>query len=248
MERFIIVFFPFSKYKRINNRNKSFIIAFLLILALSLYVFVPFANGLERTESPQNPSVITTQCLWLRWLHLAQNFILIETLLTIFVPFIIIFLINMLISAKLINDSIVRRKQKLTAGSSGASTTGTNNSLEESLTRSYSRRNTAQNFQSGGRFSNFNPSTLSRRKRTYLRTSRNLIFILTVFLLLNTPLVYSNICVLLIEYIKMSRLDQIISFFSRDLFYLNFSINFFLYAFDRSQLKFSRLFCFCKKN
>jgi hypothetical protein len=258
VERLIVVFFPFSKYKCINNKNKSVLVTLLFILSFAIYGFVPFANGLELTEHEYDDGsekVTTLQCQWIRWLDMLDNFILAETLLTIFVPFVIIFLINTLISFKLTMQLIADRRLKPIANETAdaaatvTATTCLNNrepaQLDDIPITDHTNRRQSESTR---RFSRFNASiqqsALTRRKHTYLRTSRNLIFILTIFLLLNTPMVYSNMCALLVKWFPISRLDNFIAFFSRDLFYLNFSINFFLYAFDRSQLKWKKLACF----
>ena len=224
IERFIVVYYPFSKYKLINNRNKAYLITFLFVLSLSVYAFVPITIGLEYIDE-------VNVCIWIRWIDQVERFILIETLVTIFIPFIIILLINMLISVKLFKDLLSLRK------------------IPFNLDHQRMNINMREEFPmySDTYRINLNQISVTRRKREYTKTTRNLIFILTIFLVLNTPLVYSNICILLINSIQITRLDQVVFHFSRDLFYLNFSINFFLYAFDRSQFSARNLFGCCLK-
>lgn len=162
--------------------------------------------------------------------------------MNIFLPFLIILFINALICIKLLGQSCHRKRNN------EYEDVAARNMLEEAASVRLTNRKSTINYANvilGPEGVVNCEATLARRRKAYIKSIVNLIIILTVFLLLNAPMVYSNIRVLLLNYeIDMSDTDQIIFFLARDLFYLNFSINLFLYAFDRSKLRPSVL-CSC---
>ena len=259
LERYAIVYFPFSKYKVVNNKNKTFTITSLLIISLLLHSYAFF--DLESTSKKS-------------WNKFDRNYrydkliLTFNFFLTIFVPFLIIFFINFLIVYKLIKTirekkfNILRRRSIRVDLSTGTGMT------DERCSLSY-------------REDNLTEFVIIRREKKYFRTAKKLLFILTTFLVLNMPLAYSTVRFVLFNFSVFdkntekldsnkthllenltssgsneraknsnffSMLEGIIVFIAEPLHYLNFSINFFLYAFDRTKLKFSTVFsCFtCK--
>jgi hypothetical protein len=260
IERFLVVYFPLSRYK-INTRNKAILIATLAALAFTIYVYTLLDISAARGSSKRRDEAFEK--------HIAS----LNILITILIPFVIICTINFLISYKLIKGR--RDKHLLQSGRSASH-------LPTMMAVNLSSRNSRYDLEEIGLRGERNLTELAllKRERTYFRTARQLLLILTTFLVLNTPLVYTNLRWMFFNYAALAKIDNMaeqlttnssltfenatdqslrllqelnanalphspwvvdlemfIAFIAEPVYYLNFSINFFLYAFDRRKLK-----------
>lgn len=95
IERVIAVYFPIKRFSICNkNRNKLFV-ALIAIIALVLYSYSLISSELEVYEGK-------TLCITLKkWFDLVNFMAFLDTIVTMIVPFFIIFFSNVLIVVKL---------------------------------------------------------------------------------------------------------------------------------------------------
>ena len=242
------VFYPFYILTKRFSVHRKVSLILLFFAALTLYSFSIKTACLKEEEEEVADN---NQSNWNYYLT-EKTSVIIDTLLTVLIPFIIIIFINALISFKLMTNLIIRKKN-LRRGST--------------MKLKLKRRNAT--FRG---LSVKNKSFL-KRKSTYSRTSRVLICIPIVFILLNTPMalvklyfVYNNLRIFslneqssdnhhinnnsnifvsisinstdLVDYEENTILvEQIICRLASYLYYLNFCINFFLYTLNISRFK-----------
>jgi hypothetical protein len=96
IERFLVVYFPFSRGT--VSRKKSTILA-IVIISTSFYSFSLFSSNLKQFENKM-------QCVTFgEWFELAHVFVMFDVALTMIVPFILISIFNFLIVIRLNNQS-----------------------------------------------------------------------------------------------------------------------------------------------
>jgi hypothetical protein len=312
IERFAVVYFPFSRYK-INKKNKSCVIMILLLISLLLYIYTLFGffdNNNRGTGTGSEPSTDSNSNS-----TIGKRLSSLNILITILIPFVIIITINCLISYKLIKN---RREKRLLPPPPHSAATAISAALLSRSNRGSRCDPDEIGLRNGAGERNLTDLTVLKREKSYLRTARQLLIILTAFLVLNSPLVYSTLRYLFFNYAIMDKISEqlalsalsslqnsssiavvpflnvtnsllmtstppsapvnvlagmlgstvaasrqsspsasissdwvaefemLIAFVAEPVYYLNFSVNFFLYAFDKRQLKKPKvLFCGC---
>jgi hypothetical protein len=121
------------------------------------------------------------------WFFIVEKLGLIDIVITIFVPFLIIIVANVLISLKLMR-SVIQRAQNANTQNQSAPATRQNNLNIFSLTTT---QPTTINKSSAA--INFRKSELRKRKKTYSRTTRMLLVISAVYLFLNAPIAFAKV-------------------------------------------------------
>lgn len=205
VERFVVIYFPFSKYSSTHKTIKKLSILLLFVFSFGLYSFSLHTTGLEELTSRFKRCVTLQQ-----WFQLVEKFTLFDILLTIIIPLLVIFVFNILISFKLMTNRIpdthfldesiallvkqgdlsrINSKAKMASNS----TPGGLNEIEkvapvmtaakQSLVRSSSMMN--------GHIS-VNNKIKSKRRKAYSKTTRMLLVISTIFLVLNLPMAVSK--------------------------------------------------------
>jgi heme/copper-type cytochrome/quinol oxidase subunit 1 len=115
IERLIIVYFPFIKYSTLKEKVKQLCVWFIMILSLCIYSFSLFMTGLEELNSN------IMQCVPLeKWIIPVKKIVLVDILITILIPFMVIFLANLFISFKLMKGSISKNKNRLSESRNSA--------------------------------------------------------------------------------------------------------------------------------
>jgi hypothetical protein len=104
VERFLVVYFPFRRAS--VSRNKVWVIM-TLIFSMLLYSFNFFTSGLENTGDNQVACVTLV-----RWFDFVRTMVLVDTTITMIIPFIVITFFNFLIMIKLMPCCSNRGKLK----------------------------------------------------------------------------------------------------------------------------------------
>lgn len=208
-ERFVVVYFP-MKQQILCTRTKAFgILGFLTIFALASYSFALVINGIVH-----NPTFGTVCMTFAEYDDFARAATAVDTFLTLLVPAAIISALNFAIMVKIwkfffqINNS------------------------EHSLSHAYSFHSSST---AGSLISSRNSNIrYNNRKRLHIQTTKSLLTVSSVFLLLNLP--YHSLRIhMMIHFLvhtdtpytdSLQRVQQILQFLS----YLNYSANFFLYS------------------
>ena len=101
MERFVAVYFPMTRKLLISTMKKKCSVACLVAFSLCAYIVNLVIVGSENHYSIHEcvPSA--------KWMKITKYMTLADTVATIFVPFILISIINTLIVAKLLRDSML---------------------------------------------------------------------------------------------------------------------------------------------
>jgi hypothetical protein len=96
IERFITVFFPFKIFEFCKQKLNRLAILFLLIFSLCFYLFAIFTSEINYVNSWQK-GCITKQ----NWYDVVQVLAIVDIFLSILLPFVLIFSINIIFSYKL---------------------------------------------------------------------------------------------------------------------------------------------------
>jgi hypothetical protein len=222
-----------------------------LLFALAFYSWVWLTTGVEAIGSQMRCETKT------EWFFIAEKLGLIDIVLTIFVPFLIIIIANLLISLKLMR-SVTQRDPN--AGQNVQSLTTTRHNLN--VLSHESTQLTARNNPSG---LNLGRSELRKRRKVYSKTTRMLLVISTVYIFLNAPLAlaklryfvtnmaryeavtatgellnmsirfefdnFSNNSIFSVKTALMNTvMDELVERLTCYIYYLNFAVNFILYS------------------
>ncbi|CAF0931409.1 unnamed protein product [Brachionus calyciflorus] len=250
IERLIAVCFPLKRYDMCNSYRNKIAIILLIIFSLIFYSFSLFTTGIEYEN---NLKVCVT---YENWVSFVKKISFVDIWITIIIPFLIILIVNISISLKLMRNQKrpIALRKKLSSLKSYGSVRRTSTVGLCSL--KYKRR-------------------LSKK---YSRTTRVLLTISITYVLLNTLMAFSKIryCfdIELFGYDKKlihtnttlnsthnhhdSRIktieinydfdDQFYERVSCYLFYMNFSLNFFIYCANRTKFRESFLSFRKRKN
>jgi hypothetical protein len=120
------------------------------------------------------------------WFYVVEKLGLIDIVLTIFVPFVIIIVANVLISIKL-TRSVIQRAQNAGTHDQSVPTNRKNNLNIFSHTSTQPATRTLSNGL------NLRRSELRKRKRVYSKTTRMLLLISAVYLFLNAPIALAKV-------------------------------------------------------
>jgi hypothetical protein len=242
------------------NRTKTkLIIAFICLFSLISYSFTFFASGFEKNYE--------NSCVTLdNWINIFKIFLLIDTIQTLVLPFIVLSILNISIGYKILHNSqskVIKSRKRLNSS--------TKSSLP--LTSSLSNR---------GPRTSISFNDLHKHQTKSNKESNKLFIIASIFLLLNFPITFNkcynffsekhidyqldpntieyspatslffvkvkdnNMTIVLDEAkeIKSYHSKEIRSKLSSFVYYINFSINFFLYTFNlrRFKNKFIKIF------
>ena len=246
IERYIVVFYPLKKHQYCTPRRAKMVITGLGIFALISYTIAPITSG------PSTDSNVTGldchpkpqfQSLWHAFQHA-------DSIVTVIIPSILIILLNVRITVR-IWDFLYRKRSKSPSGShqetvtnnnpqstcanyngrvsivAGDTSAGECSRLSHSCSASASRRD---RFTVTGSCSRAEHRLACRKRRHYqLRTTRALVIVSTMFLVLNLPshafkLYYS------FAYIRFPSSAFLWQNLLQLLYYTNFSVNVFLYT------------------
>jgi hypothetical protein len=153
-ERFIIVYFPFKRHDICTRRRNIIAMIVLVTFALVFYSFSLFSSGFEKNK--REPACVVLN----DWYSVAEKFVLVDSVMTLLIPLVAIFTINLLIITKLANCECKRLNREL------------NNAELLSLTN-ITMCNETLKFASNTRYS---------------KTTKMLLIISTSFFVLNSPI------------------------------------------------------------
>lgn len=261
LERLVAVYFPL-KLTTICSKNKTHcIVCFLIAFALIFYSFTFYTSGIEKHDNESNCVTIE------KHFHVVSSIVLIDIILATILPFILITIFNVCIGYKL--KKLPKLAVEMPRKSRGQSLTKNfirlnENSMNTSLIISVK--------SNGSKLK----KTKSERYKTYSESTKTLLIISFVFLLLHFPLAINKlwyfVSIQAQSFIPKSKNDSgsislldsqfeasnqtnttsnLFQFESNEyeelfervtcyIFYLNFSLNFFLYTYNGS--KFRKIF------
>lgn len=267
-----MAYWPFTRlFGSINNRNKAFLLGLTFLFALAIFSYVPWTYGLLEYHSNRQFCFILNRDYVVR-IVIFQFFVLtfLPYILILLINFFICVLIAQFViknrqQIKLLNrqemmlmmsyqqqsiDQI--RDDDINSSSNNASIIGAmikkghfNRQLSASIATSYDFKSSS--LVGGSRLPSINASisaklTLIRKRKKYLRSIVHLIVILSVYLLLNMPL-FMMVVALFWDSGRFGQFDfDFKLYLSTNLFYLNFVLNLFLYAWDQTMFKPSLIF------
>jgi hypothetical protein len=258
-QRFIIVYFPLKRKDYCTRKINLFVIVVLVLISITIYSFSLVTAGIEQESylnNETNSSIVIPKCVTLKeWFIRAQKFSLADMFLTIFMPICLIFALNISIMLKLkrrfctnaldtLQISQPKEMSFFTVAEDERSFKRLNQiSFSESVSSKF--RKTSVLMPHG---------TLRRTTRIFnvTDTSKMLLIISNVFLLLNIPIASCKLWF----YFKPSKSfrnelttsEEILERITCYIYYLNFSLNFFFYScfgskFRAELLKFSFFKC-----
>ena len=307
IERLVAVFFPLRRSFICSKKINTSCILLLVTFAIAFNSYGFWTSGLGVVE--QDDMVVCTTID--KWIHLLKIMALIDTFLTMFLPFLLILSVNMLIIVKLTRNSRNSLSSKMIINVSSApndnkplvtnhsnSAVSASNLLSVPTKLNNSNRNNRHALSSSkmpddlisvdsasinvvdsrkdsdqdmGRkvstvSSSFLPNEVSRnrlgqsiksaaysldtRKKQYSRTTRMLLIISTVFLILHGPTAFLKLWYIYTNYIRRSvdnmspdnnnnnnnrlmetdPVEELLERLTCYIYYLHYSLNFFLYV------------------
>jgi hypothetical protein len=233
-----------------NGKKRSFFA--ILTFGAIFYSFSLFSTSIvEISESKSRCSILED------WFNFVNLMSFIDTITTMIVPFLLILVINILIVCKLVGNKPFKRVISFNKPKSEASKL-----LEKRANLLISIDNKSRSSSSQVIKSNKFELTINsslNQSRKYSRTTKMLLTLSVTFLLLNTPMAFNKI-VYFIKYstlfdskaqnqthsmnatasrssLERSTNEEILERLACYLYYLQFSLNFFLYAFNGSKFK-----------
>lgn len=265
-QRFIIVYFPLKRKDYCTRKINLFVIVLLVFISIGIYSFSLVTAGIEQEfylNNNTSSNLTVSKCVTLNeWFLKAQKFSLADMFLTIFVPICLIFSLNISIMLKLkrsfknLNSYLPSAEQRSHPRDMSFFTLAED---EQSLRR-LNQVSNADSSNSKIRKQSILITQLSLRRTTcklnLSGTSKMLLIISNVFLLLNIPIASCKIWF----YIKtpsnynrdLTSNEEIIERITCYIYYLNFSLNFILYScygskFRAELLKLSLFKCILNK-
>lgn len=220
IERFIVVYFPFKRADLCTHRRNLFAIIVLFLMSCIIYSFSLFSSGIE----PENQMCVTLSS----WFNIANVLALIDSCLTMIIPLILIFVFNVSIILKLLKLTNNKRNREI------------NDPNEQNLIE------TKDILRS---------SISDSRKQKYSTSTKMLLVISNAFLLMNIPMALNKAYYFCKNYfsnsqsIETSGSEEILERVSCYIYYLNFSLNFFLYSIygEKFRLKLKEVYSTIKK-
>jgi hypothetical protein len=239
-----------------SGRNKAIILV-ISLTGMTFYSFSLITSGLEVHNSLE--ACVPRE----KWLNFVQLMSLLDTIIAIIIPFFIIFITNTLIAGKLMNIHIPFCKKKTTAPNSNStlSTLVLKPNLENLLRV---KKSCTYDDRSESMSINLKISNMPNRIKTYSKTTKVLFTISTTYLILHFPIAICKIWYFLKSNqqefetpsnntttsevtLEANPIEEIIERITCYLYYLNFSLNFFLYNLNGSQFRAQLLSLFRKK-
>jgi hypothetical protein len=259
IERAIVVNRPLAAMAVGNHIYKYRFVCITLVVALFVYSILIVGSGIERVswEATNSTTKSAKMCVVLeKWFTTIEWFMLVDIAFSIFLPFVVILITNLMISVKLMQKSRSISRYHSTASSRTAPPVAINGEVIDlrraSLVTQHDVSLMEQASANVRKFSQFLYGAnntivqlLDRKQKSYMRTTRLLLLISTTFLILNTPLVISKVRYFYLNSLSASSEtsdsahlssvnEKIFERVSCDLFYLNFAVNFLLYTFNRA--------------
>jgi hypothetical protein len=176
IERMLIVYFPLFQYRLNTQRNRKICVFSLALFALGFYSFTAYCAEIETLFASKKCTMPD------KWMSIMEHFIFIDVFLSILVPFFIMIFFNFLICVGLLekyfyfNWKKSRIKRLIVVGA--ASSSATNHTIRR-VSLLLVRK--------------LNAKSLKKRKRDSFRTTRMLLGVTSVILLLNFPIVYTKL-------------------------------------------------------
>lgn len=228
----MLVFYPFKQIRPDSYKHRTNTTTLTALVVFAFLFHIPFliTSGLEELDG-------TRYCVTLtRWFNYVKVSILIDSLLTIILPFVVIATMNLLISSKLMQ---LYRNFKHKQSESRVSLCKSRMLLadpEPSSSRTSSLSHTLKLIVSQKKI----------RLRSYIRSTRMLFAMSVVFLVFNFPIAFTKIRYSLqsfktivtgdnsttdqqLSYLTVDPLDESIERVSCYIYYLNFASNFLFY-------------------
>lgn len=250
VERYIVVFHPLKKDVWCTRRRAYMVVLCLAATSLCLYSFSTWTNGVVALADGSH--VCAPRRRFMTLMRVATG---IDTLITLVVPSVVIIGFNVSMSVK-IREIAYKRKHQLTAGGDktccmkygggdgggggvgvGGGGGGWANGRESyRLEPGFlpSSRLSCSSFQLRRLIGGRHVSNDSIRRRFQLRTTRTLLTISSVFLVLNMPShvlrVYAMLYYLSDATYALPRHVSLCQHLVQMLYYINFAVNFFLYS------------------
>jgi hypothetical protein len=242
----------------------------IIFIASIIYSFPFYTTEIVMTQSPLNINSTVYSCQIVEsWLKFVENCALLDIFLTSIIPFFAIMIVNLLIVYKLMRKLLNLSGKNSQTESQNFSRNNTNELEMNSLMNNSNTNSntscslpkhspTASNFKhiknnfkkiSISTLNAFSDSAVLRRKKSFKKTASKLFVITGLFLVLNSPVAFVKIRMILIDFhffsdssdktIKeeLTIKNQIFERVSFYISYLNYSLNFFLYAFNSHKAK-----------
>ena len=116
--RFIVVYFPLKRRELCSAQRNKKVIVFLVIFSAILYSYGFWTSTLKLESSGTKPEHV---CVTIdEWLGLLKVMAIVDSFLTMFIPFVLILTLNVLIIIKLTRKKSFCKKQKDRSKSEGA--------------------------------------------------------------------------------------------------------------------------------
>ena len=228
----------------------------LVLISFFIYFYSLFTSGIEGVKKP---GCVTLE----KWFNITKLLAMFDILLSIILPFFVIAITNILIVFKLMKFKNPFRKSLKKRGLRVSNNLSvTNDSIIKIRKMQQSSPNvlfkSCSNLKGSNVTSMIQSSTKEQRKAVYSRTTRMLIIISTTFLILHGPIVYCKTIYFLkavsdgilersdssirsnsndLKEIDTIPLEEIIERLTCYVYYLNFSLNFFLYVLNGSKFR-----------
>ena len=262
VERVIVVYFPIKRHEICTSNQKKICILTAIVGGFLIYSFSFVTSGLEMHNSLE--ACVPHE----RWLNFVQLMSLIDTVIAIIIPFFVILIANTLIVGKLLKFSNPLRYFK--KKSPPATTNSTNSNVpvrpnERFIVKKKSiaawitdERSESASVSMKISPLSMNVSNMPSRKKTYSKTTKVLFTISTTYLILHFPIALCKIWYFFKNNqqdddmtsdvaLEANPIEEIIERVTCYLYYLNFSLNFFLYSLNGSQFREAILGLFKKK-
>ena len=242
VERAIVVFKPFQRNKWCSPRRAKFTVIGISALSLLLYSFVLWSHQVV-TFDVGEPPIRQTVCHWNEDHFTALKLLnVFDTVFTFLLPSLTIGVTNFAIAVKIYKVAVDRRRNLIGNGDrrhylkayifgKKSSSENSNDSYTMQIAAESSKRLSSVTSQSSARRASLRPAASSLLQ---LRTTRTLLLVSSLFVLLNLPSHSLKIYVFVAQHldsgfspsISLLRWQVVTQFLS----YVNFSANFFLYC------------------
>ena len=221
VERYIVVCYPFRRHDMCTVKRAKIIVLALTIFSVVAYSFGAWTSG-----------IINSTCTCLpRYENMVKTLNNVDTVVTLIIPCLTIFVMNTRIVYKI--SHFYERRASMSASHQLCEIPAPGSSNNRQRQQTSSRRS---RIKLNGCLSQLNGSSnMSSRARTQIRITKLLLVISSVFLVLNLPSHAVRIYDFFIQVLSVEReysptLEDLQQYFTL-MYYLNFSVNFFLYSF-----------------
>lgn len=195
VERYIVVYHPFKKSVMCTRKRALIVVFSLTTVTFVLFSYLPFTTGIQQYIG-SNVSVCVPYPQHYKAVYYLTT---IDTVLTMIIPFVVILVLNTAIIIKLFKlaESLPRnifklanrnsKRQRLVCNNNQGSSKERNDEQDIEIATPMINNRNCRNQKDSPKPGSIQASCLRRRNQNQIKTTRSLVIISSIFILLNSP-------------------------------------------------------------